>query len=109
MSDEENLSECENCKQRCSAQAADLVEDSQLDKDFLKRLGQEDDRNEVKKVKIHSQIAEIWRKILNEGLRKEVKTELLESYSRKSNLQLEAPLLNPEVEAMNEWNSEKKR
>lgn len=80
-------------------QDSPIPEDQALDADLLRKLGQ-DDTDQRQKIKIHTQVAAIWSKILNDGLKKEAKTELLEKYPRQGCLQLDAPLLNPEVEAV---------
>lgn len=48
---------------------------------------------------LHSELATRWSSYITEGLKKELKVELLSKYPRASNCQLEAQILNPEVAA----------
>lgn len=103
-SEEGTQSEINNSEPAGSATVAVVAEDPQIDENFLRSLDQEG-KDEAKKVRIHShlrihsQVAAIWTKILSERLKKETKTDLLEK-PRKGNMRLEAPIFNPEVEAV---------
>lgn len=47
--------------------------------------------------KLHPELAHVWREIIRDGLPKEAKKELLQSYPRKGNCPLQTPQLNPEM------------
>lgn len=74
-----------------------------LDESVLELLGEDNSKDKAVGPPIHAALAERWKNILQEGLSKEVKQNLMTKYPITSNCQLlRPPLVNPEVKsAMN--------
>lgn len=62
-------------------------------------LGDDSGCKDEGRLTLHPMLALAWEKILLEGLKKEKKVEILEKYLRKGNCPIQAPKLNPEIEA----------
>lgn len=50
--------------------------------------------------KFHPELVKQWKKVLTDGLSKEVKSEMLKQYPSKGNCPISTPKLNPEIEAI---------
>lgn len=74
------------------------AQESNLDEETIKMLGDKAVAEE-KKVSWHSEVSSRVTQWLKDGLSKEVKADLLTRYPRQGSVNLEAPKLNPEVEA----------
>lgn len=74
-----------------------------IDDEALQILGEDPSSNKPEAFQIHSDLASRWRAWIGAGLEKEVRVELLKSYSREGNCPLEAPILNGElISSLNE-------
>lgn len=71
----------------------------QLDVEIAEILGMDPSAADPQVGVLHSEIATRWSNFISDGLKKELKSELLVKYPRASNCQLEAQTLNPEVSA----------
>lgn len=72
----------------------------ELDEDTLKIIGEEPPQGQ-KEHNIHASLVNRWNPWLQEGLKKEVRDELLTKYPRAGNCLLEPPILNPELGTLN--------
>lgn len=71
----------------------------ELEEDVLQLLG-DVGTGAVEEFKFHPELVKQWKKVLSEGLSKEVKSEMLDQYPRKGNCPISTPKLNPEIEAI---------
>ncbi|XP_067205321.1 uncharacterized protein [Linepithema humile] len=71
-----------------------------LDEETLKIIGEEPPENQ-KELEIHSSLVNRWNPWLNQGLKKEVRDELLKKYPRAGTCPLEPPILNQELSTLN--------
>ncbi|CAG5084921.1 Protein of unknown function [Cotesia congregata] len=70
-----------------------------LDVEIIEILGEDPLAEDPQVGVLHSEIATRWSNLISNGLKKELKSDLLAKYPRASNCQLEAQTLNPEVAA----------
>ncbi|XP_044594341.1 uncharacterized protein LOC123271876 [Cotesia glomerata] len=70
-----------------------------LDVEIIEILGEDPLAEDPQVGVLHSEVATRWSNLISNGLKKELKSDLLAKYSRASNCQLEAQTLNPEVAA----------
>ncbi|XP_044587765.1 uncharacterized protein LOC123267280 [Cotesia glomerata] len=70
-----------------------------LEDEIMEILGEDHQAEDPQVGTLHPEIATRWSNYINEGLKKELKSELLSKYPRASNCQLEAQVLNPEISA----------
>ncbi|XP_057327400.1 uncharacterized protein LOC130668903 [Microplitis mediator] len=70
-----------------------------LDVEIVEILGEDPLAEDPQVGVLHPEIATRWSNFISDGLKKELKSELLAKYPRASNCQLEAQTLNPEVAA----------
>ncbi|XP_057338526.1 uncharacterized protein LOC130676391 [Microplitis mediator] len=70
-----------------------------LDDEILEILGDGKSSTDEGEFLFHPKLAEVWKKVLIEGLEKDNKVNLLKIYPRKGNCPILTPKLNPEVEA----------
>ncbi|KMQ91154.1 reverse transcriptase and recombinase, partial [Lasius niger] len=99
ISDKENEESAispEALEERISAEENNFAE---LDQETLEILGDDSGCKDEGRLTLHPMLALAWEKILLEGLKKEKKVEILEKYLRKGNCPIQAPKLNPEIEA----------
>lgn len=71
-----------------------------LDEEILKIIGEEPPDNQ-KELEIHSSLVNRWNPLLKEGLKKEVRDDLLKKYPRAGPCSLEPPILNRELTTLN--------
>lgn len=67
-----------------------------LDSETLQIIGEEPPKNQ-RELELHSSLANRWRPWLEEGLKKEVRDDLLQKYSRAGTCSLEPPIINQEL------------
>lgn len=70
-----------------------------MDEEILQIIGEELSESE-KEFEIHASLASRWRPWLQEGLKKEVRNDLLTKYPRAGNCSLEPPILNQELSTL---------
>ncbi|XP_057335443.1 uncharacterized protein LOC130674191 [Microplitis mediator] len=74
-------------------------DNKKLDVEIVEILGEDPLAEDPQVGVLHPEIATRWSNFISDGLKKELKSELLAKYPRASNCQLEAQTLNPEVAA----------
>ncbi|KMQ83782.1 reverse transcriptase and recombinase [Lasius niger] len=72
---------------------------AELDQETLEILGDDSGCKDEGGLTLYPRLALTWEKILLERLKKEKKVEILQKYPRKGNCPIQAPKLNPEIEA----------
>lgn len=75
-------------------------ESFELDEETVKIIGEEPPKSQ-KELEIHSSLASRWNLWLQQGLKKEVRDELLMKHPRAGIYSLEPPILNQELSALN--------
>lgn len=72
----------------------------ELDEETVKILGEEPPKSQ-KELDIHANLARRWNSWLQQGLKKEIRDELLMKHPRADTCSLEPPILNQKLSALN--------
>ena len=70
-----------------------------LDEETLKLLGDDPSKDESEQFHLHQDLVQRWKGWISSGLKKDTLEELLKKYGRSGNCPLDAPKMNPEIEA----------